>query len=65
MIGYGMMLTAHADAPFVTTCSELAEYAKSTVMSALVCLVSTARTALQTMKMAETLGFKFWQCYRL
>ena len=57
MLGYGMLLTAHADAPY-SNLSELADYAKSNDVS-LGVFGLNGPPALQTMKMAEELGFKF------
>ena len=57
IIGYGMMLTAHADAPY-NNLAELAEYGKSNDVS-LGVFGLNGPPALQTMKMAETLGFEF------
>lgn len=57
IIGYGQMLAARADAPF-STLAELAEYAKlNDVTLGVVGL--NAPPSLQTLKMAETLGFEF------
>lgn len=57
IIGYGMMLTAHGDAPY-NNLAELAEYGKSNDVS-LGVFGLNGPPALQTMKMAETLGFEF------
>ena len=57
IIGYGMMLTAHADAPY-NNLMELAEHAKSNDVS-LGVFGLNGPPALQTLKMAEELGFRF------
>ncbi len=57
VIGYGQVLAAGADAPF-NNLAELAEYAKSNDV-ALGVVGLNAPPALQTLKMAETLGFEF------
>lgn len=57
IIGYGMMLVAHADAPY-NNLQELAEYGMNNNVS-LGVFGLNGPPALQTMKMAEELGFTF------
>ncbi|PLS21006.1 tripartite tricarboxylate transporter substrate binding protein [Neptunicoccus cionae] len=57
IIGYGQVLAASADAPF-NNLAELAEYAQSNDVT-LGVVGLNAPPALQTLKMAETLGFEF------
>ena len=57
IIGYPMMLMARGDAPY-SNLSELSEYAVSNGVS-LGVFGLNGPPALQTMKMAETLGFEF------
>lgn len=57
IIGYGQVLAAKADAPF-SNLDELAAYAKSNEVT-LGVLGLNGPPALQTMKMAEELGFEF------
>ena len=57
IIGYGMMLVTHKDAPY-NNLAELAEHAKSNDVS-LGVFGLNGPPALQTMKMAEKLGFEF------
>lgn len=57
IIGYGQVLAADADAPF-NNLKELAEYAKSNEIT-LGALGLNGPPALQTMKMAQEMGFEF------
>ncbi len=57
IIGYGQVLAANADAPF-SNITELAEYAKSNDVT-LGVIGLNGPPALQTLKMAEALGFEF------
>ena len=57
IIGYGMMLATHANSPY-NNLEELAAHAKSNDVS-LGVFGLNGPPALQTMKMAENLGFKF------
>lgn len=57
IIGYGQVLTANADAPF-NNIAELAEHAKSNEVK-LGVLGLNGPPALQTLRMADALGFEF------
>lgn len=57
IIGYGQVLTASADAPF-NNVDELADYAKSNEVK-LGVLGLNGPPALQTLRMADALGFEF------